>query len=73
LGLFAGIMALVALVTLWIPETKGVSIAQIEKGVLYGEILGSDADETASSEVEASAVQGYKQGLEERKSVVELA
>lgn len=73
MGLFAGIMALVALVTLWIPETKGVSIAQIEKGVLYGEILGSDADETASSEVEASAVQGYKQGLEERKSVVELA
>lgn len=66
-------MALVALVTLWIPETKGVSIAQIEMGVLYGEIVASDLDETTSAESEVSAVQGHKQGLEDRKSVVGIA
>lgn len=66
-------MALVALVTLWIPETKGVSIAQIEKGVLYGEIVEFDLDETTSSEVEVSAVQGHKQDLEDRKSIVDIA
>jgi hypothetical protein len=53
LGLFSGIMVLVALVTLWIPETKNVSIAQIEKGILYGEAVGSDSDEATPSEAES--------------------
>jgi len=65
-------MALVALVTLWIPETKGVSIAQIEKGVLYGEVVGSDSEEAAPSEGAVPVVLGHKQGLEDRKSMVEV-
>lgn len=36
LGLFSGIMALAALITLWIPETKGLSIDDIENEALYG-------------------------------------
>ena len=35
LGLFSGIMILAALVTLMIPETKGKSLEDIEKEVLY--------------------------------------
>ncbi|KAK5746622.1 hypothetical protein LTR17_000638 [Elasticomyces elasticus] len=55
LALFSGIMALCALVTLTIPETKGLSIAQIESGELYGEHEGVAAlvpgTETSSEEV----------------------
>ncbi|KAJ9610245.1 hypothetical protein H2200_005022 [Cladophialophora chaetospira] len=36
LGILAGIMALCALCTLLIPETKGRSLDEIEQGVLYG-------------------------------------
>lgn len=72
LGLFSGIMALVALVTLWIPETKDVSIAQIERGVLYGEAVGSDSDGTTPSEADIPVVQGDKQGLEDSKTIVEV-
>ncbi|KAK5698965.1 hypothetical protein LTR97_006614 [Elasticomyces elasticus] len=54
LALFSGIMALCALVTLMIPETKGLSIAQIESGELYGEHEGVAAltpgSETSSDE-----------------------
>lgn len=35
LGIFSGVMALTALVTLWIPETKGRTLAEIENDVLY--------------------------------------
>lgn len=35
LGIFSGVMALTALVTLWIPETKGRTLAEIEDDVLY--------------------------------------
>lgn len=35
LGIFSGVMALTALVTFWIPETKGRSLAEIESDVLY--------------------------------------
>lgn len=41
LGLFSGIMFLVALVTLWIPETKGMSLEEIEGGALYGDSIES--------------------------------
>lgn len=37
-------MALTAAITLLIPETKGRSIAEIEKGVLYGENISSGSD-----------------------------
>lgn len=37
LGLFSGIMALCAAVTLLIPETKGLSLDQIEQGAQYGD------------------------------------
>ena len=70
MGLFSGIMALVALVTLWIPETRDVSIAQIEKGVLYGEAVGSDSDEATPSEAEIPVVQGDKQALGDCKAVI---
>lgn len=67
-------MALVALVTLWIPETKDVSIAQIEKGVLYGvEVVGSDSDETAPSRTDDITVtRGDKQALENHDLVVQV-
>ena len=35
LGLFSGIMTLCALLTLWIPETKGMSIQDIEDDAHY--------------------------------------
>jgi PHS family inorganic phosphate transporter-like MFS transporter len=52
LGLFAGVMALVAATGLLIPETKGMTLEQIEAGVLYGdimeEIISSDKSVTVS-------------------------
>jgi MFS transporter, PHS family, inorganic phosphate transporter len=39
LGLFAGVMVLVAVAGLWIPETKGMTLEQIEVGVLYGDVV----------------------------------
>jgi PHS family inorganic phosphate transporter-like MFS transporter len=35
LGIFSGVMALTALVTLWIPETKDRTLAEIESDILY--------------------------------------
>lgn len=35
LGLFAGIMAVCAVLTLWIPETKGRSLDDIEADQMY--------------------------------------
>lgn len=51
LGLFSGIMALCAAVTLLIPETKGRSIEEIENGVLYGEVSGGSDVSVSSGEV----------------------
>lgn len=48
LGLFSGIMALCALCTLLIPETKGVTIDEIEDEVLYGREKRSDESITDS-------------------------
>lgn len=39
LGLFAGVMTLVAATGLLIPETKGMTLEQIEAGVLYGDVI----------------------------------
>ena len=35
LGIFSGVMGLTAMVTLWIPETKGRTLAEIENDALY--------------------------------------
>ena len=53
LGLFAGVMALTAAVTLLIPETRGRSIEEIEQGVLYGESVS--ASDTSVSSVDVIA------------------
>lgn len=52
LGIFSGVMALTALVTLWIPETKARTLAEIESDVLYSTpTVGGDssADESPVS------------------------
>lgn len=49
LGLFSGIMALTALVTLLIPETKGLSLEDIEGEVLYGGSVTEAESFTAGS------------------------
>lgn len=68
LGLFAGIMALTALITLMIPETKGRSIDEIENGVLYGESVSSDSDGESAGQVSPSpSDQADKQMAETRK------
>ncbi|CAK7218507.1 hypothetical protein SEUCBS140593_003570 [Sporothrix eucalyptigena] len=60
LGLFSGIMALVALITLLIPETKGRTIAEIESGVLYGGSVLAVPETEDGSETEARAVKEAK-------------
>lgn len=45
LGLFSGVMALAALVTLLIPETNGMTLEDVENEVLYG--TGSDSDDVS--------------------------
>ncbi|KAL7787070.1 inorganic phosphate transporter [Trichoderma ceciliae] len=37
LGLFSGVMVMVAVVSLWLPETKGLTLQDIEDGVVYGD------------------------------------
>jgi PHS family inorganic phosphate transporter-like MFS transporter len=49
LGLFSGIMALAAIVTLLIPETKGRTLEEIEGDVLYSKSVVSGGDSTADS------------------------
>lgn len=81
LGVFSGIMALTALVTLWIPETKGVSLAQIEQGCLYGEgdrgnsdVANSDEtrlDETRSDETEIAKIHMSEKGYEDVRQLKE--
>lgn len=56
LGLFSGIMALCAAVTLLIPETKGKSIEEIEAGVVFGETLESQE----GSEVDVSSEEAVR-------------
>jgi MFS transporter, PHS family, inorganic phosphate transporter len=49
LGLFSGVMVLVAAVALLIPETKGMTIEQIEAGVLYGDVMEEEATSSNGS------------------------
>jgi MFS transporter, PHS family, inorganic phosphate transporter len=43
LGILSGVMVLTALCTLLIPETKGCTLDEIEKDMLYGVKLGIDS------------------------------
>lgn len=56
LGLFSGIMALCTLCTFLIPEPKGHTIDEIERGVLYGEIAVSSDTSMASGDLGAIEV-----------------
>lgn len=47
LGLFSGVMALTAVVTLLIPETKGYTLEDIENEVLFGQKAPSGTIEAA--------------------------
>jgi PHS family inorganic phosphate transporter-like MFS transporter len=64
LGLFSGIMVLAALCTLWIPETKGKTIEEIEHGVLYGhqidqhDDIGENGSSSAPERVHVEAGNG---------------
>lgn len=57
LGLFSGIMALNAAVTLLIPETKGKSLDDIESDVLYGRAqAASNASDNGESNTDSDTV-----------------
>lgn len=67
LGFLTGIMALTAAATLLIPETKGLSLDQIEQGVVFGDnvqtLLGSGSSTgPVSPEIEAKEQVFDKQG-----------
>lgn len=48
LGLLSGIMALCALLTLWIPETNKLSLEEIEQDVMYGKSIAQSTVSIAS-------------------------
>ncbi|KAL1878542.1 hypothetical protein VTK73DRAFT_7883 [Phialemonium thermophilum] len=61
LGLFAGVMVLVAVVSLWLPETKGLTIEEIEAGVVYsdhGSPNTDNEDVPATVSVETAELKG---------------
>jgi PHS family inorganic phosphate transporter-like MFS transporter len=58
LGFLSGIMALCAAMTLLIPETKGRSLDEIERGVLYGQDTSVESDQTSSSAVSSPEIEG---------------
>jgi PHS family inorganic phosphate transporter-like MFS transporter len=55
LGLFSGIMALCSAVTLLIPEPKGKTIDEIERGVLYGESVAASDESLSSAQLETGS------------------
>ena len=61
LGLFAGIMALCAAVTLLIPETMGKSIAEIEAGAVYNDRAPVIESDNMSSEIGSEEVAIHEQ------------
>jgi PHS family inorganic phosphate transporter-like MFS transporter len=56
LGLFSGVMALCALCTLLIPETRGISIEDIENDILYAPLPVNGRDSTVLSIASESVV-----------------
>lgn len=63
LGLFSGIMALVALVTLLIPETKGKTLEEIENDTLYGRSISSSEDFPEGSPKDVESKGGAIDGI----------
>ncbi|KIV79366.1 hypothetical protein PV11_06929 [Exophiala sideris] len=61
LGFLAGIMALCAATTLLIPETKGKTLDEIERGVLYGK-SDSSTESVQTSSAESSPELFAKEG-----------
>jgi PHS family inorganic phosphate transporter-like MFS transporter len=59
LGLFSGIMALVAILTLLIPETKGTTLEDIENEKSFGRIVIIDEFVEDRNEAQGS---GFKEG-----------
>lgn len=55
LGLFSGVMLLTALVTLLIPEAKGITLEGIEKGALCGD--HDHVEDSIDSDVNGSVTQ----------------
>ncbi|KAI1432949.1 inorganic phosphate transporter [Xylaria sp. CBS 124048] len=51
IGLFSGVMALVALITLLIPEPKGRTLEDIENDVMYGKSIDSVANSVEDSPI----------------------
>ncbi|KAH8810628.1 putative inorganic phosphate transporter C8E4.01c [Xylogone sp. PMI_703] len=64
LGLFAGVMVLVAGTGLWIPETKGMTLDQIETGVLYGDVIEEDGAISSDSSINKSDQKGLNSGVQ---------
>ncbi|KAK9452813.1 major facilitator superfamily domain-containing protein [Dipodascopsis uninucleata] len=61
LGILAGVMFLVALLTFLIPNAKGLKLHEIEKGALYNrEILDMPSEETGEVSVIAIEIKGSK-------------
>lgn len=54
LGLFAGVMVLVAVAGLWIPEPKGMTLEQIEGGVLYGDVVEEEGSTSSNESIAKS-------------------
>ena len=64
LGLFSGIMFLVAAVTFMIPETRGRTIEEIEFGVLYGGVGPSNGTPRSGGESPVLEAEWTKEGSE---------
>lgn len=57
LGLLSGVMALCALLTLWIPETRKLSLDEIEQDAVYAKKSERTAISTASTVTISPAIQ----------------
>lgn len=74
LGILCAIMALTALCTLLIPETKGRSLDEIEQGVLYGVAKGTVSVSTPGdvSPVLEGSTNEYPKGSQPNKEVTSV-
>ncbi|CZR68276.1 uncharacterized protein PAC_18175 [Phialocephala subalpina] len=59
LGILSGVIFLTALVTLMIPETRGMSLEEIESGAFYGEVIAGQASSNELPPVHKSSTAGY--------------
>ena len=59
LGILSGVIFLTALVTLMIPETRGMSLEEIESGALYGEVIAGQESSNELPPIHKSSTAGY--------------